>query len=1122
MTFIDRALNRSRTVIATLLLILVSGVVAFVEIPKEAEPDVNIPIVYVSMHHEGISPEDAERLLVRPMEEELKSIEGVKEMRSTAFLGGANVLLEFEAGFDADTAMDDVREKVDVVKPELPDDTDEPTVNEVNLSLFPVIAVTLSGTVSERTMLRLARQLQDDIESLPEVLEANITGDRDEQVDVVIDPVLLESYGLQPAEVLNLISRSNQLIAAGTMDAGLGRFAVKVPGLIENLDDILNMPLLTNGDSVVTIGDVASVHRTFKDPTTYAFLNGKPALVIEVSKRIGQNIIETTNNVRAVVAERAATWPSGVEITFSNDKSNDIRTMLKDLQNNVISAILLVMIVVVGALGVRGGILVGIAIPGSFLTGILVLATFGLTVNIVVLFSLILAVGMLVDGAIVVTEYADRKLAEGSSPQEAYSLAAKRMALPIIASTATTLAAFMPLLFWPSIVGEFMKFLPITLVATLSASLAMALIFVPALGANFATVTRVFLTALFSAGSGVVTFGLSAGSTPAPFLTLAAVIVGGYLGYRFGSWVNVVMERSLAKRVASNTISFAAAADVNLDEIRGFTGFYVKSLGLALRFPSLILIAALMGLVGSWYVYINYGHGVQFFPDVEPEQGIVIVHGRGNMAVNEKRDLVREVERHILDIQREFGDFNSIYTAAGNFAPRDEDPEDMIGKITLDFAHWNERRPANQILDDIRARTAYLAGIIVETQWPRAGPPVGKPVNVQLASWDPEALDPIAKRLRAFMNTLPGLKDVEDSRPIPGIEWELEVDRAQAAKFDADIAAIGSFVQLATKGLKITDYRPDDSDDEIDIVVRFPRDYRTIEMLDRIRLNTPMGLVPISNFVERAAEPKTGLVRRTDARRIMFVRADVEDGVLPDAKVQEIQAWLDRANLPANVEVTFKGEDEEQKAAQQFLVKAFGVALFIMAIILVTQFNSFYSGFLILSAVIMSTVGVLLGLLIMQEPFGIIMSGIGVIALAGIVVNNNIVLIDTYDRLHRTESDARTAILKTGAQRLRPVLLTTTTTILGLMPMVLQINIDFVTREITFGAPSTQWWVQLSTAIAFGLAFATILTLVVTPSALMFFANVMAWLERRAQRRAERAAAKAAGPDGPGSPEPAE
>lgn len=1105
MTIIDAALNRSRTVIASLLLILVSGIVAFVGIPKEAEPDVNIPIIYVSMHHEGISPQDAERLLVRPMEEELRSIEGVKEMRSTAYQGGANVLLEFEAGFDPDSALDDVREKVDTVKPDLPEDTDEPTVNEVNLSLFPVLVVTLSGDVPERTLLRMARQLQDDIESIPAVLEANIAGNRDEQVDVIIDPMLLESYGLQAGQVLELIGRSNQLIAAGALDTGLGRFAVKVPGLFENLDDILSMPLLTQDDSVVTIGDIATVQRTFKDPTTYASVNGKPALALEVSKRLGQNIIETIEKVRVVVDERAKTWPAGIEIGYSQDKSNKIRDMLQDLQNNVISAVLLVMIVVVGALGVRGGILVGIAIPGSFLTGILVLSLAGLTVNIVVLFSLILAVGMLVDGAIVVTEFADRKLAEGSSLEEAYGLAAKRMAMPIIASTATTLAAFTPLLFWPGIVGEFMKYLPITLVATLSASLAMALVFVPTLGANLATVTRVFFSALSAGAVGVVVFGI-AGMPYGPFLAAAGAIAGAYAGFRLGDLLANAMMRGIEQQVRSNTVSFAAAADVDLDKVKGFTGLYIHVLGFALRAPSAVLALSVVALIGAYAAYGAFGKGVEFFPAVEPEQALVLVHGRGNLSVVEKRDLVREVERHVLDIQRERSEFKTIYSTSGNLRSQDDDAEDIIGKITLDFADWRARRPAAQILIDIRERTGYLAGILVETSYERAGPPVGKPVSVELSSWDPEAIEPVAARLRKFMDQLPGLKDVEDSRPIPGIEWELDVDRAQAAKFDADVAGIGSYVQLVTKGLKITDYRPDDSDEEIDFVVRFPMDYRTLEMLDHIRINTSMGQIPISNFVERTAKPLTGQLRRTDARRIMFVRSDVEEGVLADDKVQEIEAWFSQANVPDNVTYKFKGEDEEQQAAKAFLGKAFGVALFIMALILVTQFNSFYSGFLILSAVVMSTVGVMLGLLVIQQPFGIIMSGIGVIALAGIVVNNNIVLIDTFDRLSHTEKDTRQAILKTGAQRLRPVLLTTATTILGLMPMVLQTNIDFVTREVTFGAPSTQWWRQLATAIAFGLAFATLLTLVVTPCALMTRANFMAWLERRAERRAARRA----------------
>ena len=417
MSLIDAVLNRSRTALATLLLLLTAGTFAFITIPKESDPDINIPIVYVSISHAGISPEDAERLLVRPVEQELRGIEGVKEMRSTAFQGGANVLMEFDAGFDADQAMQDVREKVDIAKPELPDDSDEPTVNEVNLSLFPVLVVTLSGNVPERLLLRLARTTRDKIEGLPSVLEAKIGGDREEQVEIIVDPTAVETYGLDVAELLTQLGRSNQLVAAGAQDTGRGRFAIKVPGLFENRADMLTMPIKVRGDAVVTLGDIATIRRTFKDRQTVARVNGQPAIALEVSKRTGENIIETIASVRTLVEAERRNWPLEIDVRYTQDKSSDIRTMLGDLQNNVISAILLVMIVVIGTLGVRSGLLVGLAIPGSFLTGILVLQVLGLTVNVVVLFSLILSVGMLVDGAIVVTEYADRKLREGEPPE---------------------------------------------------------------------------------------------------------------------------------------------------------------------------------------------------------------------------------------------------------------------------------------------------------------------------------------------------------------------------------------------------------------------------------------------------------------------------------------------------------------------------------------------------------------------------------------------------------------------------------------------------------------------------------------------------------------------------------
>ncbi len=533
---IDAAIGRSRAVLAGLVLLLIAGTYAYVTVPKEAEPDINIPVLYTDIRHEGIAPEDAERLLIKPLEEELRDIEGVKEMRSTAYLGGANIVLEFDAGFDVDRALADVREKIDLAKPELPEGTDEPTLHEINLSLFPVLLVTLSGDVPERGLLRLARGLRDRIEQVSAVLKVQIAGDRDELVELIIDPLVIESYNLSARDIIDAVARSNRVIAAGSVDTGQGRFDIKLPGLFATPEDILNMPVKVSGDAVVRFRDIGSLRRTFKDPEGLARINGRPAIALEVSKRSGQNIIETIEEVRAVVEAERRGWPEEVVVTFSQDKSTAIRTMLADLQNNVLIAVLLVMVVVVAALGLRAAGLVGIAIPGSFLTGILILTSAGLTVNIVVLFSLILAVGMLVDGAIVVTEYADRKMSEGQPRQVAYALAAKRMAWPITTATATTLAAFLPLIFWPGVVGEFMKYLPITLIATLSASLAMALIFVPTLGAIF---------------------GKAGGAADAR--TMKAL---------------------------------AAGEDGDLSDVSGLTGAYVRLLGHALDHPGRILAAA--------------------------------------------------------------------------------------------------------------------------------------------------------------------------------------------------------------------------------------------------------------------------------------------------------------------------------------------------------------------------------------------------------------------------------------------------------------------------------------------------------------------------------------------------
>ena len=1012
------------------LMILTAGVISYIDIPKEADPDIPIPIIYILLKHDGISPEDSERQLLQSIEPKLRSIEGVKEVRSSAYTGGASIILEFDAGFDSSKALSEVRERVDIGKADLPADTKEPIIKEVNLNLFPVLIVTLSGNIPERSLLKYARSLRDELEGISSVLEANLTGARKELVEIIVNPAQLDSYKIDAIQVIQTIARSNLLIAAGTLDAGNGRFPIKVPGLYEDLSSILEQPLKVSGDSVVTIGDIANVRKSFKDPSSIARLAGEKSLGIEIKKRSGENIIETVKRVQSVVETTSKNWPDGLKYTFSQDRSTNIKTMLRELQNNIISAVLLVMIIIVGALGWRSGALVGMAIPGSFLLGILVLSLLGLSINIVVLFSLILSVGMLVDGAIVVTEFADRQQKRGFLRREAYKTAAKRMALPIIASTATTLAAFFPLIFWPGIVGEFMKFLPITLVAVLSASLLMALIFVPTIG------------------------GL------------------------FGSGGNLPAVVPLPSETNKSPLQ---------EQISTFGKFYRKILEKALNNPGKILLAAVLMLVGVQYTYFVAGNGLQFFPNIEPETANVYVRARGNMSIHEKAKLLHGIEHDVLNMR----EVKSVYTYIGKLKGAEEDlPKDIVGKLQLEFIDWKERRKTSVILKNIIKKSKSYPGLIIEFMEEKKGPPSGKPLNIRLTSENLKDVSSATKLIRDKMEKIPGLTNIEDDRDIPAIEWEMTIDRRQAAKFGADVALIGNYVQLLTNGMKVTTFNSIDNEEEIDVVVRYPRKLRKLDQFDKIKIKTSSGMVPIENFVKWAPQAKVGTIKRVNTQRTRTIKSDVKKGVLPNTMVDEIKSWLKDSKLPKTVSVQFKGEDEEQEKAKSFLVRAFSVALFIMAVVLVTQFNSFYSAFLILSAVVMSTIGVLIGLLITGKPFGVVMTGVGVIALAGIVVNNNIVLIDTFDYLRKSSQNVREAVLQAGMERLRPVLLTTVTTILGLLPMVLQINVDFVTREISIGAPSTQWWVSLSTAIVSGLSFATILTLIVTPCALQFRANV--------------------------------
>ena len=1044
MQLIESAMSRSRTVTLSLLVVLIGGLVSYNTIPKEAEPDIEIPIIYVSISHDGISPEDAERLLVRPVEQEVRSIEGIKEMTANAYEGGANVQLEFDAGVDTDKALQDVREKVDKAKAKLPGETDEPTVNEVKMSRFdPMLVLNLAGNIPERMLTTIAKDLKEKIEGMGGVLEVNLIGTREELMEVVVDPLAMESYGLDQAQIIQFVSRNNRLVAAGALHSDEGRFPVKVPGVFESAADVLDMPIKAVGERVVHFKDIAEVRRTYKDAESVARLNGKPAIAIEVVQRAGANVVDTISHIKDLIAEEQTYWPSEIEIVASRDKSKDVNDMLSELQNSVLSAVLLVFIVIIGILGIRSALLVGVAIPGSFLMGILIIGYFGITINMVVLFALIMAVGMLVDGAIVVTEMADRRMAEGDSRYDAYSRAAIRMAWPIIASTCTTLAAFVPLAFWPGTSGEFMKYLPITLIAVLSASLIMALLFVPTLGSMF-------------------------GKTGA--------------------------NTEEARR------NLTAAETGDLNTVSGFTGRYVRFLRLSLRRPWFGVAGVTALLLSIYLAFSVFGKGVEYFPDVEQPFGMVDIRARGDLSTMERDMLVRQVEERVLGMP----EIEFLYAKTGS---NDQGSEDQIGTLTLNYIEWNQRRKADEILAEIRTRTNDLVGIKIETRKPDSGPPIGKPIRVEFTSRFPAVLESAVAQVRDHMETKEGIVNIEDSRPLPGIEWQIIVDRAEAARFGADISLVGAMVQLVTNGIKIGEYRPDDSDDEIDIRVRYPEDSRSLSQIDELRIPSEKGLVPISTFVKRVPAQKVSNIRRIDMRRTMSIDADVSAGFLVNDVVAELRKDLPGLKIDPRVSMSFGGSTKDQEEDQAFLARAMLMALAIMAIILVTQFNSIYQAGLILTAVVFSTGGVLLGHLIMGNPFGVIMSSVGVITLAGIVVNNNIVFIDTYNVLRSRGELAFDAILRTCAIRLRPVMLTTVTTIVGLLPMVLGININLIDRDISIGAPSSQWWTQLASSVAGGLAFATILTLLLTPSLLMIQANVSDRLQSRRLQNAKGAAA---------------
>ena len=1030
MKFLEFVISHARATIAIMLLIVVTGAGSRLSMPVELSPNVVLPVVMTMVRYDGISPEDGNRLLVRPIEKELKTIDGIEEIQATASEGYVVVTTEFEVSDNIKQAVADVREAVNRAKADFPDGAEEPIVDELSPSPEPSIVITFSGSaVSERELYRAAKFFQSKLETLPDVLKADLSGHREEIVEVIIDPEKLKLFNISINEFTRAISVNNVLIPTGEIDLAGGRFGIKVPAILESYKDIENVPIKSSPSKSISLGDLAEVRRTFRDAQGYGLINGEKALAIDVRKRITANLIDTVTNTKQIIESYRSDFSENLDIGYAFDTSEMTEQMVNELQGNIITAMCLVLALVVATLGFRSGLLVGFAIPFSILGALIIINSLGHSFNFMVMFGLLLSLGMLIDGAIVVVAHANTKVSEGISFKKAYSDSVGRMAVPVIASTGTTLAAFLPLLFWPGVSGDFMSYLPITVFAVLGWSLLYALVFVPTLGT--------------------------------------------VLGRRRGKNKKLPEDRESEK--SARTL-FLPLEKVYLKILKPVVNAPVKFAGIMFIF-----------IFGIFALYFKFNSGQEFFTPIESQYGMIEIRAQGNLSINEQKEITLSVNRiveQLEGVKQLYG-----YSSATNYVPFGSDvSRDQISTILVELVPRSERSSGSrEIFRTIREKTKSIPGIFVTGQEMEQGPPTGKDIQIQLSSSNRASLYKKAKDLRVWIDqNVEGIRDLQDTLPLAGIQWEIDVDESRAAMLGIDTVSVGNMIQLITNGAIIGKFRPDDADDEVEIRLRFPTQDRRLSNIRDLMVQSNNGPVPIGAFTRIVPASRVDSIQRINMDETVFIMANSEDGFLPDDQIQIIDSWV-LANQDSTVEVKYRGANEEQQKSADFLLTAFLLAMSVMLIMLITQFNSFYQSGLILFSVILSTAGVLLGLLISQNTFSTVLTGVGIVALAGIVVNNNIVLIDTYNfiRSRNPQISASNAVFNAARERFRPVMLTTITTVVGLLPLANGMSIDLINRTYTIGGMVSSWWQPLASAIVNGLLVATILTLLLTPAMLL-------------------------------------
>ncbi len=1030
---VDFALSKAKTTLALALAIIIAGSYARTSLGVAAEPNIQLPLVSVAVFLDGASPSDASRLIARPLETRLRSVPGIKELSSTARLSYARIVAEFEVGYDIDKALNDIKQAVEEVKFKLPREAEDPQIREYSFAMFPVMNLSLVGSASLRQKVFIARELQDRLEAISEVLGADLEGAPEEVLEGIIDKSKMETYGITLSQLYTAINNNNVIIPGGSQDTGIGKFNIEVPSIFETAEDVYNIPIKVTQDAVVTLSDIGEIRRTFKDYSSFAKVNGEDAVTLEIRLRVGANALDAKAEIMQVKEEFEKTLPPNLSIVRTNDETVWAEVMISELEGNIITAIFLVMVLVIASMGLRVGLLVGLSIPFCFLLTFVILKLVGMEFNFLVMMGLLLGLGMLIDGAIVVTEYADRKISEGLERKEAYRLASKRMFYPILSSTATTIAAFTPLIFWPGFTGQFMSYLPRTVFIVLSASLVYAMIITP--------------------------------------------VVGSIFGQRKSTLVSGESEQT---------------GEIVFDKI---SSFYGKALKKFVKNPGETLIAVLMVLwFFSFAMYGNFGKGTLYFAEIEPVAAEISIRARGNFSANESKEIMEVVEAKILEVPG----IENLYLTTGS--QWFNSGGDTMARGFFEVVESKYRTLTGyEIIDMVEEVTSNLPGIIVEINPEEGGPSFGSPIELGIFGENEAAVARTTEIIEQYMiNDVIGLTNIRSTLPYSLIEWRVEVDKQKAAQLGVSISDIGALVQMLTNGFKVGEYRPDDSKDEIEIRARFSSQMRSLSGVEDLKVNSINGLIPISTFIKLIPmENRQSVVRRDGKFFHEIGLATASSEFLVSAKVQEMREWIAKQEFEKGITTKFRGMQEETEEVTEFLGVAAITALALMLILLVTQFNSFYQSTLVLSAVFMSVVGVLIGLLITGKPFSTTMTGIAIVALSGIVVNNNIVLIDTFNRLKEEfpSMSREDVVIKTCRQRLRPILLTTATTIFGLMPLAMGLSIDVIGREIIVGSRVVGWWGALASSIVFGLAFSTVLTLIFTPAALVIPSRIRTWMQ---------------------------